>query len=208
MDPLVITAAVVGGELSRDDTPHLPLSPQEIAEEAVQCAQAGARIIHLHARDSQGQPKHDPRLFGEIVTEIQSRSKGKRQTCPLLQFSTGGSVGMTVEERVAPLSCLPDMATLTTGSVNFGKEVFFNDEQTIVSIAQALTSKGIPMEIEIFDYFLAGGRGRPQQGAESEHHGCLCGNPHNTISSVGSHHVCTPFHSSDSLSSAGFASSY
>ena len=151
MKPLVITAAVVGGELTRQDTPHVPLTPQEIAFECIEVRKAGAHIVHLHARDKSGQPKHRVDLFEDIVQEINQQAQASHLEPPILQFSTGGSVGMTVEERMAPLSLLPEMATLTTGTVNFGDGIFENSADTMKTLAKALKSKGIAVELEIFD---------------------------------------------------------
>jgi 3-keto-5-aminohexanoate cleavage enzyme len=148
---VIITAAVVGGELTREDTPYLPLTPKEIAEEAVLSARAGASIIHLHARDEQGVPKHEKRLFAAIVAEIQKQCQEANISQPLLQFSTGGSIGMSLKERMAPLTLQPDMASLTTGSVNFGPDIFENSQKTMETIAKKLKEEKIGVELEIFD---------------------------------------------------------
>jgi 3-keto-5-aminohexanoate cleavage enzyme len=149
--PVIITAALVGGELTRKDTPHLPLSPSEIAEEGVLAAKEGAAVLHLHARDEQGKPRHETEIFRKIVEEIRSRCAKAKIPSPILQFSTGGSVGMSLEERLAPLTLKPEMATLTTGTVNFGREIFENSAETMETIAKTLRASRIGVEIEIFD---------------------------------------------------------
>lgn len=145
MEPLIITAAVVGAELSRNETPYLPITPEEIAEEAYKAYLSGASIIHLHARDRDGAPSQDPRYYKEIIDFISSRCDA------IIQVSTGGAVGMSEEERIAPLSLKPEMATLTTGSVNFGKEVFLNPPALIEQLAERMSALGIRPEFEIFD---------------------------------------------------------
>lgn len=142
---LVITAAVVGAEVMRADTPHVPYTPEEIAEEARRCGDAGASMAHVHGRRDDGTPTQDAKTFGQILHKIRERSD------VLVQFSTGGAVGMDVEERIEALSLRPDMATLTTGTVNFGDEVFWNDMPTIRTIAARLQKYGIRPEVEIFD---------------------------------------------------------
>src|ERR1700722_7578473 len=124
MQPLVITAAIVGAETTRAQTPYLPLSAEEIADEAARCRAAGAAMVHLHVREPDGAPSQSAALFAKAIGAIRAR-------CDILvQVSTGGAVGMSVDERCGPLTLTdelrPDMATLTTGSVNFGDEVFLN----------------------------------------------------------------------------------
>lgn len=143
--PLIITAAVVGAETMREHTPYVPYTPVEIAEEAVRCREAGASMVHVHGRREDGTPTQDRETFGRILDEIRDR------TDVLVQFSTGGAVGMSVEERIEGLDLQPDMATLTTGTVNFGDDVFMNSMPMIRQIATRLQELDITPEIEIFD---------------------------------------------------------
>lgn len=145
MDKLIITAALCGAETTRDDNPNLPLTVEEIAQAGIQAAQAGASILHLHMRDEAGVPSQDPRLFEEAQTII------RKESDVILQFSTGGAVGMALEERMGPLSLKPEMATLTTGTVNFGQEVFYNPPQYMETFAQKMKELGIKPELEIFE---------------------------------------------------------
>mgnify|MGYP006286952321 CR=1 FL=1 len=142
---LIITAAVVGAETMREHTPYVPYTPVEIAEEAVRCRDAGASMVHVHGRHEDGTPTQDRETFGRILEEIRER------TDILVQFSTGGAVGMSVEERIEGLELRPDMATLTTGTVNFGDDVFMNSLPMIRQIAERLQQLDITPEIEIFD---------------------------------------------------------
>lgn len=143
--PLIITAAVVGAETMREDTPHVPYTPEEIAEEALRCYEAGATMVHVHGRREDGAPTQDRQTFAAIL-------EGIRQRCDILvQFSTGGAVGMVVEERIEALELRPDMATLTTGTINFGDDVFLNSLPMIRTIASRLRKFEITPEIEVFD---------------------------------------------------------
>ncbi len=142
----MITAAICGAEVTRKDTPYLPYTPQELADEAVRCRQAGATMVHLHVREPDGTPSQRAALFAETVALI------KGAGCDIvIQFSTGGAVGMTVEERADALKLQPDMATLTTGSVNFGEDVFVNSPPMIRAILARQRQFGVTPEIECFD---------------------------------------------------------
>lgn len=145
MQKLIITAALVGAELTRSDTPYLPLKPKEIAEEAKRACDAGASVLHLHARDGEGRPTQDRETYREIIERV-------REACDaVIQVSTGGAVGMSEEERLQPVSLGPEMATLTTGTVNFGTEVFSNPRDLTVRFAEAMRKHGVKPEIEVFD---------------------------------------------------------
>jgi len=143
--PLIITCAVIGAELTKANSPYLPLTPDEIAQSAIEAVQAGATVIHLHVRDEEGRPSQRIDLFEKISNTIRS------QCDCILQYSTGGAVGTPLVERVAPLELKPEMATLSMGTMNFGKDIFENSEGTICSIYAAMQKHGIMPELEIFD---------------------------------------------------------
>lgn len=145
MEPLLITAAIVGAETMREHNPNVPYTPVEIAQEAARCAEAGASMVHVHGRNDDGSPTQDRETFRQILEETRKRSD------VLVQFSTGGAVWMDVEERIEALDLNPDMATLTTGTVNFGDDVFMNSWPMIQTIAERLQRHGIRPEVEIFD---------------------------------------------------------
>jgi 3-keto-5-aminohexanoate cleavage enzyme len=145
VDPVVITVAPVGGELSRDEQPHLPLTPDEIGEDVARAAEAGASIVHVHARDERGAPSQRAEHFAPILEAIRARAD------VVIQTSTGGSVGMTEDERAEPLTLDPEMATLTTGTVNFGAEVFENPPALIERFFAGMRARGIAVEFECFD---------------------------------------------------------
>jgi 3-keto-5-aminohexanoate cleavage enzyme len=146
MEPLVITVAPVGGELGRDQQPNLPIGPGEVAEEVARCREAGASIVHLHVRDDAGVPTQDRERFGVVMDAI-------RRAAPdvVIQTSTGGSVGMTEEDRAQPLELKPEMATLTTGTVNFGREVFENPVPLVERLFLRMRELGVQPEFEVFD---------------------------------------------------------
>ncbi len=147
--PVIITAAIVGAETTREQTPHLPLTPDEIGEEARRCAEAGASVIHLHAREADGAPTQSVERFGEFIQAIRAR------TDVVVQVSTGGAIGMSIEERCQPLELggelAPDMATLNIASMNFGDGVFLNTRPDVASVAERIRANKLVAEIEIYD---------------------------------------------------------
>ncbi len=126
--------------------PHLPVTPDEIAETAVRCRAAGAGLIHVHARDATGQPTLDPAAFARIHERIAARSD------LIVQLSTGGRAGMDTEARAAAVRLLrPEMASLTTGSMNFPDRVYTNPFSVIEHLAAAMREVGTKPEMEIFE---------------------------------------------------------
>ena len=145
MQPVMITAAMVGAEVTKAQQSYLPTAPQEIIQAAIECSEAGAAIIHIHVRDAECNATQDADLFREVVGGI-------RAHCDVItQVSTGGAVGMSADERLQSIECKPDMATLTTGTVNFGKGVFLNNQELVETFASRLRTYSIVPEIEIFD---------------------------------------------------------
>jgi 3-keto-5-aminohexanoate cleavage enzyme len=144
-DEVVVTVAGVGAEVTRAQQPHLPLLPDEVGEEYRRAHEAGAAIAHIHGRKPDGSPTQDRATFRAYAEAIRSRS-------PIIQqFSTGGAVGMGVEERIAALDLAPEMATLTLGTCNFGDDVFENSLPMIRAILERIRRFGITPELEIFD---------------------------------------------------------
>lgn len=147
MKKLIITAAICGAEVSKEQNPNVPYTVEEIGEEAESAYNAGASIIHLHVRKDDGTPTQDKQRFKLCIEEILSR-------CPdvLIQPSTGGSIGMSNQERLQPISLKPEMATLDCGTCNFGKkDIFVNTIDTIIEFSKKMYSKGITPELECFD---------------------------------------------------------
>jgi 3-keto-5-aminohexanoate cleavage enzyme len=164
MEPVVITVAAIGAELTRDDQPRLPIAPDEIAADAEQCRAAGASIYHLHVRDSSGNPTMDVDTFRSARDAIQ------QATDLIVQFTSGGAVSDTEEARAAPLELRPEMATLTTGSVNFGDEVFLNPRGLVHSFYARMRSLSILPEFEIFDAGMIAGAERMAKRADHHLH--------------------------------------
>ena len=114
--PVIITCAPTGGIHTPTMSPHLPITPAEIATAAIEAAEAGASVIHLHARDAEtGKPDPRPETFMQFLPVI------KQSSDAVINISTGGSLGMTIEERLAAaMRARPEMASLNMGSMNFG----------------------------------------------------------------------------------------
>jgi uncharacterized protein (DUF849 family) len=113
---VVITCAVTGSIHTPTMSPYLPLTPEDVARQAIDAAEAGAAILHLHARDPKdGRPTPDPKVFMAFLPRI-------KQACDaVVNITTGGGHGMTLEERLAaPLAASPEMCSLNMGSMNFG----------------------------------------------------------------------------------------
>ena len=119
MTPVILTAALTGSAPTRERTPHIPLTPEEIVESAVTCRDAGAAIAHVHARDADGRPTLDPDIFARIHELI------AQHTDLIVQISTGGRADLDAEARAEPIRRIhPEMASLTTGSMNFPDQVY------------------------------------------------------------------------------------
>ncbi|NLB22512.1 MAG: 3-keto-5-aminohexanoate cleavage protein [Clostridium sp.] len=148
MEKLIITAAICGAEVTKEQNPAVPYTVAEIQREAKSAYDAGASIIHLHVREDDGTPTQDKARFKACIDAI-------KEVCPdaIVQPSTGGAVGMTDLERLQPTE-LPgiEMATLDCGTVNFGgDEVFVNTENTIKNFGKIMIERGIKPEVEVFD---------------------------------------------------------
>jgi 3-keto-5-aminohexanoate cleavage enzyme len=137
MDKLIITAALTGAEVTREQQPNLPITPDEIADAAAACAAAGAAIVHVHARNADGSSTQDKEVYRQIIEKTRARCD------VIVQVSTGGAVGMTPQERL--------MATLSMGTVNFGGDVFVNHPADMELFAAAMQAHGVKPEFEIFD---------------------------------------------------------
>lgn len=115
MDKVIITCAVTGGVHTPTMSDALPITPDDIASQSIEAAEAGASIIHLHARDPEtGKPTPDPDVFMQFLPRI------KQSTDAVVNITTGGGLGMTIEQRLAaPLKAEPEMTSLNMGSMNF-----------------------------------------------------------------------------------------
>src|SRR3984893_18680002 len=113
---VIISCAITGGMTVPGQSGAIPITPDQIVESALEANRAGASILHLHVRDPKnGRPVADPELFLEVVSSI------REQCDAIVQPTTGGGVGMSIDERARVLSvCRPEMATFNLGSFNFG----------------------------------------------------------------------------------------
>ena len=145
MERLIITCAPVGAEISPDETPHLPYTPDKLAATAKAVRDAGGSIVHVHCRTDDGANTHDVARFREAYESI------RNATDVIVQFSTGGAIGMTPDERASVLQLRPEMATLTCGSVNFGDDIFENSFPIMRGILAKMKEFGVRPELEIFD---------------------------------------------------------
>jgi 3,5-dioxohexanoate:acetyl-CoA acetone transferase len=116
LDRVFVSCAITGGMTVPGQSPAIPVTPEEIVESAVAAREAGAAIVHVHVRNPEtGRPSADLGLFKEVLARIGERCDA------VVQPTTGGGVGMTIEERARVVTeCRPEMATLNTGSFNFG----------------------------------------------------------------------------------------
>jgi 3-keto-5-aminohexanoate cleavage enzyme len=163
LEKLIITVAPTGSVPTKKDTHYLPTNPDEIAETAYLCEQEGASVIHVHCRDDDESPTSDPQIFKETVDKIRKRTR------LLVMVSTSGVAGKSDEERAQPLTAKPNMASLTTGSLNFaGRKpsiVYSNSWETVTFLAQRMSQLKIKPELEAFDIgFIYQGLKLLQQG--------------------------------------------
>ncbi|QVK21080.1 3-keto-5-aminohexanoate cleavage protein [Mycoplasmatota bacterium] len=147
MEKLIITAAICGAEVTKDHTEAIPYTIEEIVREAKSAYDAGAAIIHLHVREDDGTPTQSKDRFNQAIKAI-------KKECPdvIIQPSTGGAVGMSIDERLAPTEIDIEMCTLDCGTLNFGgDEIFVNTENDIKKFAERIYGKGIKPELECFE---------------------------------------------------------
>ncbi len=155
-EPAIITAALTGVLATRAQCPAIPYTPAEIADEARRAAEAGAAIVHIHARTPEGGPDWSVETFSEILTEVRAR------TDVIVNFSTG-AVGIPAEDRIAHIRELrPDIGALNMGSMNYAiysekkkafhhDHVFANPFKDIRFFLEAMNEAGVRPELECFD---------------------------------------------------------
>ncbi len=150
MQPLIINAALTGMVPTRKDSPHVPISPKEIIADARRCRDAGATILHLHAREADETPTYRKEVYEEIFT-------GVREECPevLISGSCSGRLHKEFWQRSQVLDSQPDLGSLTLGSLNFPKQASVNSPTMIQQLASAMKNRGIIPEMEIFDLGMA-----------------------------------------------------
>ena len=148
MEKLIITAAICGAEVTKEQNPAVPYTVDEIVREAKSAVDAGAAIVHLHVREDDGTPTQSRARFQECEDAIY-------KACPnvILIPSTGGAVGMTPDERLQSTDTtpIPEMATLDCGTCNFGDEIFDNTMPTMRAFGKRMMERGIKPEYECFE---------------------------------------------------------
>jgi 3-keto-5-aminohexanoate cleavage enzyme len=142
---LLVTVAPTGAETAKADVPHLPTTPEAIAETAKACQAAGASMIHLHVRDREHLPTLDLALLREWVAAVRESSD------LIVQLSTGGSVHDPLDQRFKVLDAEPDSCSLTMGTTNFGDDVFSNPWPFVCDLYQLSQERGVVPEFELFD---------------------------------------------------------
>ena len=156
-DKIIISAALTGAATNRSHCEYIPYTPVEIAEEAKRAVDAGATIVHIHAREDNGMPSWRTEVFEQIQKEVRAR-------CPevIINYSTG-AIGLSVEERVAHLPATkPEMAAFNMGSMNyaifskrakqfFWNGVFENSFDTMMAVVKSMNDNDICPEMECFD---------------------------------------------------------
>jgi 3-keto-5-aminohexanoate cleavage enzyme len=145
-DPVVVTVAVTGADVFRENNPNIPYTTKEIADSAIEAHEAGAAIAHLHVREDDGTPSGRPELFVDVIDRIRAGAPEL-----LTMVSTGGSNEMTIEERTTGLEAKPDISGVESGSMNFGDETFITPPPAGRGIAARATEAGIALEVEVFD---------------------------------------------------------
>lgn len=146
MEKLIITVAPTGSLPTKAQTPYVPVTPAEVIQDAYDCYNAGASIVHIHGRDKDQKPTHDINFFAETVTGIKNKCN------IILQISTGGRAGQTYESRAQALALKDaEMASLTTGSVNFPNSAYVNEPSLVEYLAKTIQEYGLKPELEIFD---------------------------------------------------------
>ena len=146
MEKLIITAAICGAEVTKEQNPAVPYTVEEIVREAKSAVDAGAAIVHLHVREDDGTPTQSKARFKECMDAIY-------KVCPdvIIIPSTGGAVGMSAEERLQPTELMPEMATLDCGTCNFGDDVFENTMPMMRAFGKRMMENNIKPEYECFE---------------------------------------------------------
>jgi 3-keto-5-aminohexanoate cleavage enzyme len=148
MEKLVITVGITGSRITRQQTPYIPITPQEIAQSGIEAWKAGASILHIHVRDPKTElGAQDYAIFKEVVDRIRS------ETDAILCLTTSGIPGRNLQfqERLVPLSLNPELVSFDAGSINMRENVFLNPPEFLEMLAKETLAKGIKPELEVFE---------------------------------------------------------
>ncbi len=147
MDKLIVSVATTGSWPTKQMTPYLPITPEEIASSAIEAWREGASVVHIHVRDDDGKVVCDPDRYRRAMELI------RQAGCDIvINLSTSGGAGGAPDEvRLAVVDLCPDLASFDAGSMNFGERVFLNSPDFLVRLAARMKEKGVKPEIECFD---------------------------------------------------------
>lgn len=148
MEKLIITVGITGSRITRQQTPHIPITPQEIAQSGIEAWRAGASVLHIHVRDPKtGLGTPEVSIFKEVVDRIQS------ETDAVLCLTTSGIPGrnLPIPDRLQPLALHPELVSFDAGSINMGANVFLNPLEFLETLAKETLEKGIKPELEVFE---------------------------------------------------------
>jgi 3-keto-5-aminohexanoate cleavage enzyme len=146
-DALIISAATTGSWPTKAQNPNVPTTPEEIAQAAIECGEAGAAIVHIHVRDDEEKVSCDPARYATVRELVETAGSDV-----VINMSTGGGAGSTTdEERMAPVALAPEVASFDCGSLNFGERVFINAPGFLRELAARMKTHGVKPEIECFE---------------------------------------------------------
>lgn len=147
MDKLIISVATTGSRTMRSQTPYVPITEEEIAQQALDCWRAGAAIAHIHVRDEHEQVSCSPERYQKVTDLIRAAGSDI-----IVNWSTGGGAGLVVDDdRAASIKLAPELASYDCGSTNFGRTVFINSPDFLEHLAREMNEHLVTPEIEIFD---------------------------------------------------------
>jgi 3-keto-5-aminohexanoate cleavage enzyme len=149
MKKVILTAALTGGIHGKELNPNMPEQPDEIVQQAVDSANAGATVIHVHIRDARGKPSADTGIFADVQKRIKSK------TDAIVQLTTGGGLGVSVEDRIKIIDTKPEMASLNTTTCVFfheGKEILYQNFRSEIELfAERMLESGVIPELECYN---------------------------------------------------------
>jgi 3-keto-5-aminohexanoate cleavage enzyme len=148
VDKLVVTAGLTGSRITKEQTPHIPITGDEVAESGIAAWRAGAAVLHVHVRDPEtGLGTQDLGVFGPVVDRLRA------ETDAVLCLTTSGIPGrnLPTEERIAPLALRPELASFDAGSINTPAGVFLNPPEFLDALAARALETGVKLELECFD---------------------------------------------------------
>jgi 3-keto-5-aminohexanoate cleavage enzyme len=148
IEKLVISVGITGSRISKEQTPYIPITPEEIASSGIEAWKAGASVLHIHVRDPKtGLGTQDVKIFKKVVDRI------REETDAILCLTTSGIPGKNLPtyKRIKPLSLDPEMVSFDAGSINIDDKVFINSPKFLETLAKKTLAQGIKPELEVFE---------------------------------------------------------